>query len=70
MIKKFFRNSGQVKKLKEAFDQLTKDFIEIGFSKSEQMKWRFQEKEKSRAIDSALTDNAAKEFWFQQPWLD
>ncbi len=71
MISKFFRKKDNAEKLKEVFNRLTDDFIAIGFKhNSQQIKWRFKESQKSKEIDAALKNELAKEFWFQQPWLD
>ena len=42
MISKFFRKQSNGDKLKAVFDQLTTDFIAIGFASSGSMKWKFK----------------------------
>ncbi len=70
MISKFFRKQSNADRLKTVFDNLTTDFIAIGFAGSNSMKWKFKQNQKNVEIDATLKNEVAKEFWFQQPWLD
>ncbi len=65
MISKFFRKQSNADRLKTVFDNLTTDFIAIGFAGSNSMKWKFKQNQKNVEIDATLKNEVAKEFWFQ-----